>query len=165
LRERWKLVRDCFEKPKDPTYYLIKEKQVWRFYFRVMKQWFTPCDKCQEKIDKLFGHLGLAWDANILVRFPEYASKELCSKCLSEPEKLLGNAETIILGNKDYEPPIELSRKWDLTSDGNPEIINLTEKDYGELQKISGNILYVLPHWLLVKMKPVQNLGFAGEPP
>jgi hypothetical protein len=121
-----------------------------------MKEWFTPCDRCQEKIEKLWGHLGLAFDGNIIRNFPELSSRELCSKCLSEPERMLSDAN-IILGNKDYDPPIELSRRWDISDERNPETINLTEAESAEIYKEFGHTVYQLPHWLLVKKNTLKN--------
>lgn len=155
MKERWKLVEDRIWKPKDPTYYLIKEAQIWRFYFRVIKEHFTPCNKCQEKIEKLLNDIEFS-DSETVRSAPYIALKNLCNQCEKEIAKVGDNAD-IILGNKDYEPPLELSRKWDLSDECNPETIDLTEAEYKRILETDGHAIYVLPQWLLVKKNTLRK--------
>jgi hypothetical protein len=121
MRERWSI--DEVDDGKTLHYILVKERQIWRFYLRVLKKWFTPCAKCQEMIDVMWNSLGLSWDAKTIQNFPENVAKELCPDCLKEPREMLEYSE-VILGNKDYDPPIELSRKWE--PDGiDPEVVTI----------------------------------------
>jgi len=88
----------------------MKEK-VWRLYLRFSMQWFTPCKQCQEKIQEdfkeelnkavLFAVSGYAYHVSHYV---------LCNKCKKKIIKLLEDAD-IIIGNKQYEPLVEISRR------------------------------------------------------
>jgi len=81
-----------------------REVLIWRFYFRSFKKWFVPCDKCQKTIDEL---VKVNMDSSAI----QMALGRLCPACNSAREVLFINAE-VILGNKDYEPSIELNRTW-----------------------------------------------------
>ena len=37
-----------------------------------------------------------------------------CDKCQVELNRIIYNAQRLYLGNKSYEPPIELSRNWEI---------------------------------------------------
>jgi hypothetical protein len=162
MRERWKLdntIQTATAREKI-EYYLIKEKQVWRFYFRVIKEWFTPCDKCQEKIEKLLNDIHLS-DTNTIRSVPHIAFTYLCNECQKKAKGLANDAD-IILGNKDYEPPLELSRKWDLSDEKNPETIDLDKSQYDLLLQNYGQTLYSLPTFIeRMRDKPT---GLAGDP-
>jgi len=77
---------------------------IWRFYFRSFKKWFVPCDICQKTIDEL---VKVNMDSSAI----QMALGRLCPACNSAKEVLFFDAE-VILGNKDYEPSIELNRTW-----------------------------------------------------
>lgn len=79
----------------------VKSKAIedgrYRFYLRFIKEYFRPCNECQEEL-----------------------------------HRLITKADYFYLGNKSYEPPVELSRFWDL-DDGSWEEIErrpATEADY-----------------------------------
>jgi hypothetical protein len=45
-----------------------------------------------------------------------------CDECQKQLYDLITNADYLLLGNKDYEPPIELSRSWDIDDNSWAEI-------------------------------------------
>jgi hypothetical protein len=89
----------------------IKEILTWTFYFRMIKTSFTPCERCQKIIDGQW-NIGIFFDKKWYERFIERVSLKLCKECNEKINELNKSAE-VILGNKDYEPPIELQRKWE----------------------------------------------------
>jgi len=89
----------------------MKEK-LWYLYLRFSQQWFTPCKQCQENIEEDFkdglNKQGL-WS---IATFAEHVSYYvLCDDCKKDIVKFLENATTIIIGNDQYEPLMEISRK------------------------------------------------------
>jgi len=77
-----------------------------------------------------------------------------CEKCQSELHKLITESQTLILGNKDYDPPIELSRAWDIDDKSWKELERRTptldefksiygknwEEDYGTYREKFGEL-------------------------
>lgn len=139
MKERWKLVQDSGTQVVDGTYYAILERHVWRFYFRVIKKHFTPCQKCQEVIDEKW-NIGIFLSGEWYNNFVKTASNLLCGKCNKEIHEINKYAE-VIIGNKDYEPPVELQRKWDLSDERKPESIDLTQSRFNELVNHFGTII------------------------
>jgi len=45
-----------------------------------------------------------------------------CDECQRKLNDLIYNAKSLYLGNKSYEPPIELSRSWDIDDDSWEEL-------------------------------------------
>ena len=55
-----------------------------------------------------------------------------CNECQIKLNELIYNAQSLFLGYKSYEPPIELSRYWDIDDDSWVELEKreATEKDF-----------------------------------
>jgi len=87
----------------------MKEK-VWKLYLRFSKQWFTPCKECQKNIEEDFKKELHEYGISAMEVFIGRINYVLCSECKKKIIELLEDAD-IILGNKDYEPFIEASRK------------------------------------------------------
>lgn len=109
--ERWTYSRDYrYANNYGVTYYKQNERLTWSFYLRIIKTWFTPCEKCQNVIDALWNN-GYFLNAEWYNKFIYRATQRMCEECGKKVENINKTAE-VILGNDDYEPPIELSRKW-----------------------------------------------------
>jgi len=110
MKKRWRYDwywKDALGKDtKD--YFKVKQQLTWRFYFRIIKKWFTPCDKCQTELDEIW-NVGIYVDVEFYRRFIERVISKVCSECGEKVREEVVGSE-VILGNKDYEPPIELSR-------------------------------------------------------
>ena len=116
------------EKDGEFSYYKKKQRFIWSFYLRVIMEHFIPCDKCQAKIEKLWNIGYVTSDDWHNDKFIQRVVLMLCKQCNKKIYELNENAE-VIVGNKDYTPPVELSRKW--TDDDN-SIEEVTEKEYNE---------------------------------
>lgn len=99
----------------------ILQELTWRFYFRVIKKWFIPCKECQERLDNI---VKIYMDRSSIGE----AIGRLCAECTDAINNLYVDAE-IILGNKDYEPAVELSRTW---LENDDEIHDVTKEEYEE---------------------------------
>lgn len=133
MKERW-LYSDYIDcETEKPVYYKKKQRLTWQFYLRIVKKWFTPCDKCQENFDNY-------WKPNILFAKTREVIKDIlrkwtCSQCYDKIRKLIKDGE-VILGNKDYEPPVELQRRWidvmERNKNGVLDLVseNVTKKEY-----------------------------------
>ena len=113
---------------EEQQYFKVKQELTWQLYVRPVKLWFQPCLKCQKLIDNeyceciknnLLGDLTTLPMLLVVSRF----CKE-CKKYLQE--KMLETWE-VILGNKDYEPTFELSRRW---LDDEDSMIRISKEDY-----------------------------------
>jgi len=110
---------------EERQYFKIKQKFTWQFYFRIIKTWFTPCNKCQEMIEKQWD-VGIFLDGTWYDEFIYWVSVRLCKKCIEDIYELNRRAE-VILGNREYEPPVELSRRW---LDDEDSRIQISKEDY-----------------------------------
>jgi len=114
MKERWKYSDYVDEETEKPVYYRLKQRLTWQFYIRIIKKWFTPCDKCQENMD-------LFWNCGVVLNTGWYEitayinklikTRTLCINCQKAMQRIMVKSE-VILGNKDYDPPIELQRRW-----------------------------------------------------
>jgi len=132
MKERFKF--ECFkiynEKKglEEMQYFRIKQELIWQFYIRPIKLWFQPCDKCQGIIDKEYESMILGGFMGDMIRFPLMVfSTRLCRTCKKYIWKRAFESFEVILGNKEYEPPMELSRKW---LDDEDSRIRISEEDY-----------------------------------
>jgi len=148
MKERWLYsdYEDC--ETQKPVYYRKKQLLTWQFYLRFIKEWFTPCSKCQEKLEKeWFGNdendIIKNWQAWILfakqILEEDYivvAFRCICDRCIMRIKKKFKNSKIIIIGNKEYEPPFELQRHWvdveEKNKNGVYETVmeNVTKKEY-----------------------------------
>lgn len=106
------------EKEKDVCYE-FRQLLIWQFYIRTLKSWFIPCGKCQNVIDKEYTSCVQIGDLGDLNRLPTIIFPSFCKECKEIIRKKLVKANEVIIGNKDYEPVLELSRRWE-TDDGLP---------------------------------------------
>lgn len=108
-KERWKFGR-YEEPPKHMNYYKEKQRLTWQFFIRVSMSWMTPCAKCQAMIDdKLQKDTRYFLHENIEI--PQTLFNYLCRQCKEQAYKIVQNG-TLILGNNEYSPALELSRNW-----------------------------------------------------
>ena len=116
----------------DATYYKVKQQLLWEFYIRFLKEHFTPCGNCQNKINSEFERLfkpARNKDIDIKdsgTRFVELRWYHLCKRCKRQINEKFGIAE-VIFGNKDYEPLLELQRKWTTLDD---TYARISDKEY-----------------------------------
>ena len=130
MKERWRYWK--IEVPPEAggdefLYHRTKQRLVWRFFFRVIKKWFTPCDKCQDKINARWD-TGVYIDVEFYREFIKNTAMKICSECAKKIQKMVSESE-VILGNNDYEPPIELSRSWIDIEENNEPIIEAVSKE------------------------------------
>lgn len=112
------------------------EARRYGFWLRFAHEHFIPCDKCQDKLeDYLFN--ATIWAINndkmtvdLVVSFPKVEEEPRCyfafrwiepavywtpcKKCQEKLRDTIANANEMTVGNKDYRPPIELWRRWDI---------------------------------------------------
>lgn len=121
---------------KEVKYFFIQKLQ-YGFYMRIIHDHFIPCEKCQEKLEKILVGKIRQWnieDKPLRVeldyfgpkwrfRFPWIRTGQeikdvnvviLCKECSKVLEEGIVNADEWTIGNKDYEPAIELWRRWDI---------------------------------------------------
>lgn len=133
MKERWKVGKFPDETRDGAfTYYRIKQELTWRFFFRMIKTWFVPCNECQLKIEKLWTDevsvdRTVLFDVYYRERFLRKVMSSLCIKDLTGIVEHCKNTNEIIIGNKDYEPPVELSRTW---LDDDNSIVDTTKEEY-----------------------------------
>lgn len=116
MKERWKY-SDYEEEDGTPVYYKRKQRMTWQFYLRFASTWFEPCKDCQKIIDKGWDEFG--WRAMIpqeighlaIPNMVGHALLGLCKQCRRNLFKKIENTN-LIFGNKDYNPLIELQRRW-----------------------------------------------------
>jgi len=83
--------------------------------------------------------LDMTWDIGYVLNknwyehFIEKVTVKLCPKCAKEILSIHINVE-VILGNKDYDPPIELSRKW---IDDENSIVDITKEEYQKTKSLT----------------------------
>jgi len=122
-----------FEDPEKEEIVWVYYKKVqcltWRFYIRIIQDgggWFTPCDKCQERITEIWNEnfsLLKARKQNMIVKF---ASESLCKTCQGKIFKKLKECP-VIIGNVKYEPWAELNRAW---VDDDNSMEDVTKEEY-----------------------------------
>ena len=115
---------------EDSSHFKIDRKLVWRLYLRFATRQFVPCEKCQVAIEK---------EVQIAVNSMSFQNgyqlveiiinNVLCKQCRENMAKKIMHSDRIILGNKEYEPLIELQREWEDISDSRVEI---SYKDYND---------------------------------
>jgi hypothetical protein len=120
--ERWKFDSFYDEEEKRWVFYKIREHLVWRVFIRPALKHIYPCPKCQEILNEAYEKEPLDFILHTPLEILQYYKCEV----LEEIRELLRNS-TLILGNKDYEPPIELSRSWE---DIDGTFVELTENEY-----------------------------------
>ena len=67
-----------------------------------------------------------------------------CKECQKVLNDLIYNAEQLYLGNKSYEPPVELSRQWDI-DDNSWVDLEKRKATKADFRRIYG--LYWEEHW------------------
>jgi hypothetical protein len=121
MKERWKFEVLDIELPPERAsinrfekqFFKLKRALTWQFYTRIAKRWFIPCTKCQETIEKEYssymrnGFFGDTTQLPMMI----FATR-LCKECKKEMIENAVDADEVIMGNKDYEPTLELSRRW-----------------------------------------------------
>lgn len=117
MKERWSYSDyvDC--ETEKPVYYRKKQRLTWQFFLRFAKKWFTPCNECQEMLDKAYHKY--AWRAMIpkpigALAIPDMVDcglRGLCEPCRKKLFRTIKDVD-LIFGNKDYEPLVELQRRW-----------------------------------------------------
>jgi hypothetical protein len=108
--------------------------EQWSFYLRFISEWFTPCKKDQLKLKEILLNTQLRVDIDTAtVGFNQMLNKEEtkmiysftlpfvhslphyeftpCADCQKVIAQTMLNSESLTIGNKDYEHPVELSRK------------------------------------------------------
>lgn len=126
MSEKWKYedLRKC-----DSGFIKVKQTLVWRFFIRPLHEWFTPCEKCQRVLNNLLKNnaLNFIMDAQ---PFDLYRNNN-CTLCRKKIEEMINDDVTLIIGNNDYEPRLELSRQW-VDIDGTEE--EITEEQYRKMK-------------------------------
>jgi len=121
------------------------------FFMRIFHDHFIPCDECQEKFEKILVGKIKDWyiyDLPLKVeldyfgpqwrfKFPWIGTTKsvndvnvvlLCKKCGKVLEDGMVNADKWTIGNKDYEPAIELWRKWKVDDKRTQQLEKLMER-------------------------------------
>ena len=79
-----------------------------------------------ERIDEETGEyvLSQTYEKGGFKFYLRFLSKDFipCEKCQKELQELIANADFLILGNKSYEPALELSKRWEIDDDSWKEI-------------------------------------------
>jgi len=117
--------------------------EQYDFWLRFAGEHFTPCRKCQEKLHTdifkasrlSFGEtelrpISLRKTENGIWRFKLFFAENYrvnvgyepinfvpCIACQKILTKLIEDAEQLIFGNKEYEPQLELNRKFEIDDD------------------------------------------------
>jgi hypothetical protein len=122
MKEKWKY--DDYRK-YGSGFVRVKQRLMWRFFIRPLHEWFTPCEKCQETIDELLrvDTLNFIMDAQ---PFDLYRN-HICEKCKKQVNEMIHDDATLIIGNADYEPRLELNRQW---IDIDETTMEITEEQY-----------------------------------
>lgn len=120
---------DICEKCKDLKQ---SEKQYSGFYIRILHGGFIPCDTCQDRLDRTL--FGKTWDISdettkvSLCITKDYSYFTLhwifdkgitgtfytCKECHKKLLRMIEESSEYTIGNKDYSPPIEFYRRWDI---------------------------------------------------
>lgn len=123
MKERWeysKLNTQINDNKWKMIYYKTKQRMIWKFYIRIIQDgygWFIPCDKCQTRLTDMWNRGFYLMDEDYEI--VGFMFRSLCKKCMQEVQTKLRDCP-ILIGNKDYEPWVELSRRW--TDDNDVEI-------------------------------------------
>lgn len=107
----------------------VKQVLTWRFYIRPLHEWFTPCEKCQKFLDERL-------KVNAMIFILETKAEDayfnfLCMKCKDTVKAKIKDDATLIIGNRDYEPRLELSRQW---IDIDETMVDITEEEYKKMR-------------------------------
>jgi len=160
VKER-KIECETLEGTKDAPIYVLsegKERVGWGLWIRTIGKWFYFCDECEKAIDELFEEsetfdvdlsgvkLGLDFSAKKeergghLLTIPMLdIALELCDKCAKGIRKLILESDSIILGNKDYMPGIELQKKSGIV-DGAWKVKVRRPATKKEIEKLGGTV-------------------------
>lgn len=126
---------------KDAQYYI--DVLRYGFFLRFIHDHFMPCDKCQDELEKILVGKIQDWciDEPLRVELDYYINvwrftfpwicREvvlLCKKCSKVLEDGIKDADIWTIGNKDYEPTIELWRKWDTSDKLTARLIKIEKK-------------------------------------
>lgn len=119
-----------------PEYVKIEGTKVetYSFFIRILHSHYVPCPKCQPEIKTIMVEGKLRWHPEhmqlalyqeidngkrhfsfgfgFVPKGVDIFEWEPCSDCQKVIADLFDNSSEFIIGNKDYEPPIELSRKF-----------------------------------------------------
>lgn len=120
----------------------VVEQMTYGFYLRFAHDHIRPCVECQSKLHNLlFGNTSYTWNFNDSVKISLHmetwnisptvsfslgflkenvlisVSFELCMKCSEKTFNMIQNASELTIGNKDYEPPVELWRRWEINDE------------------------------------------------
>jgi hypothetical protein len=123
---------------EERQYFKIKQVLTWQLYIRPIKLWFEPCPKCQALIDEEYSDciknnllpnssLFSAVSRRDFTTLPMLLVTIICKDCKKYLLKKMLDASEVILGNKDYEPMFELSRRWFNDEDSR---IQISKEDY-----------------------------------
>ena len=112
MKERFLVDRLLNDETGKMQAYEFKQVLTWQFYIRAVKRWFTPCNDCQKSIEvkyeaEIMGGLIPAYNFQ-----NEIFGHFLCKSCKEKMKKEMLKDNEVIFGNIDYEPFLELSRKW-----------------------------------------------------
>lgn len=125
---------DSFETEDGLAYCKVPQVLIWRFFLRIVGQWFTPCSNCQDTIDEVWRVHGPALSFDV----KDVLNSRICGKCKKQIQEFMLNADRIIVGNKDYEPLVELQRSW---VDLDDHIVDVSASEFKDLQKRFGNTI------------------------
>lgn len=150
--------------PKTYEAYFVKVRQ-YGFYIRIIHNHFIPCDKCQDEFEKVLVEGIKNWYIEegmpLKVELDHFINQWrfrfrwigisqrtdtdvvlLCKECSKNLELGIVDAHEWTIGNKDYEPAIELWRKWDLDGKRTDRLFYALEKVLDRLKKA-----YMNPNW------------------
>lgn len=136
LRKK-EVILECLE-GKEGIYVKSRGAEVERiaFWLRFIHDHFIPCKSCQKQIKNAFEHNpwriakgtmnitmqgDMAGGFEFIIPFIDYTF-EPCEHCQKRLREIIRRTSEFTIGNKDYYPPIELWRKYDIDDDSWEEI-------------------------------------------
>lgn len=112
------------------TYLKLEKELTWTLYLRFATRHFVPCEKCQVAIHKEVESAVYGMSFQNGYQLVEIiVSNVLCKQCRENIAKKIMHSDRIILGNKEYEPLIELQREWDEVPESR---VAITSEKYDE---------------------------------
>lgn len=121
MKERVKIDKDNI---------LFRERQYFGFFLRFACASWRPCDRCQERLEKLWfkesvtfsegkivlSNCGKEWCFDFRDRGSFFVP---CKDCQTKLSSIIFDGQWTI-GNKDYQPLVELNLHWDLADYKHP---------------------------------------------
>lgn len=121
----------------------------WVFYLRCFGQCYHPCDECQEKLNNMIAFAkDIVFESESFISLSKnnlgwsfwlaFAQERFvpCGKCQNEVESIFKNSKHFIVGNRSYDPPVELNNVEDIDDESWVEVERreATNEEKGKLE-------------------------------